>query len=161
MGGGSGGPGRIGDVQSYVDRAKKVLREAEEAGKRNVFISFAAEDLGTVNLLRGQAKNENVPIQFNDWSVSEPIDSERASYIKERIADRIARSSLTVVYLSEVTRKSDWVGWEVEESLRRGKQVIGVYSKGSKPSSLPEVVVANHIKCVPWADLADTISKLE
>ena len=91
MGGSSGGgPTRIGNVQSLIEQAK-----AELKGKRNVFISFAMEDLGEVNLLRGQAKNENSPIEFNDWSVSEPYDSERAEYIKQRISERILQSSVT------------------------------------------------------------------
>src|SRR5262245_42054175 len=99
MGGGGSGPGRIGDVQSLIDKAKDVLRSSELAGKRNVFISFAFEDIGTVNMLRGQAKNDNIPLEFNDWSIKDPIDSERASYIKQKISDRIAQSSVTVVYL--------------------------------------------------------------
>src|SRR5688500_5393281 len=105
--GGGGGTGRsIGDVGSLVDRAKQELREAQTSGKRNVFISFAYEDIGAVNLLRGQARNENVPLVFNDWSVPEPIDSDRATYIKQKISDRIAQCSVTVVYLSEATINS-------------------------------------------------------
>jgi len=46
-----------------------------EPTKRNVFISFVAEDLNEVNLLRGQARNENSDLEFSDWSLSEPFDS--------------------------------------------------------------------------------------
>jgi glycerophosphoryl diester phosphodiesterase len=161
MGGGGGGSSRIGNIQSLIDRAKKELREGENQGRRNVFISFAFEDIDNVNLLRGHAKTENSPIEFNDWSVSEPIDSERAPYIKQKIADRIAQSSLTVVYLSDKTVKSDWVKWEIEESLKSGKHVIGVYPGDSKPGTLPKAISQNKIKCVPWAKLAETIECLE
>jgi hypothetical protein len=161
MGGGGGGSSRIGNIQSLIDRAKKELREGENQGRRNVFISFAFEDIDNVNLLRAHAKNENSPIEFNDWSVSEPIDSERATYIKQKIADRIAQSSLTVVYLSDKTSKSDWVKWEIEESLKSGKNVIGVYPGDSKPGNLPKAIIQYKIKCVPWAKLADTIESLD
>lgn len=160
MGGGGGNLRSIGDIQSLVDKAKQELREGEQAGKRNVFISFAYEDVGTVNLLRGQAKNENSPIEFNDWSVSEPINSERAPYIKQKIAERIAQSSLTVVFLSDATSKSDWVAWEIAESLSRGKKVLAVYPQGVKPKKMPEAIMNNNIKSVSWPELAATIAGL-
>ncbi len=65
MGGGGGGPGYIGNVQSLIDKAKKELMAGEQQGKRNVFLSFAYEDVTYVNLLRGQARNENVALEFN------------------------------------------------------------------------------------------------
>lgn len=160
MGGGGGNSRSIGDIQSLVDKAKKELREGEQAGKRNVFISFSYEDVGTVNLLRGHAKNENSPIEFNDWSVSEPINSERAPYIKQKIAERIAQSSLTVVFLSDSTSKSEWVAWEIEESLRRGKRVLGVYPQDAKPKKMPDAIKNNKIKSVSWPELAATIAGL-
>ena len=122
MGGGGGSSRSIGNIQSLVDKAKEELRKGDQAGKRNVFISFAYEDIDTVNLLRGQAKSDNSPIEFNDWSVSEPINSDRAPYIKQKISERIAQSSLTVVFLSNTTSKSEWVAWEIEESLKKGRK---------------------------------------
>jgi hypothetical protein len=106
MGGGGGGSRSIGDIQSLVDTAKKELRDGEQAGKKNVFISFAMEDETTVNALRASTKNPKSPIEFNDWSVKEPIDSERAAYIRQKIADRIAHCSATVVFLSSNTEVS-------------------------------------------------------
>ncbi len=161
MGGGGGNSSSIGDIQSLINIAKQKMREGDQTSKRNVFISFAYEDLSEVNLLRGQAKNENVPIEFNDWSVSEAIDSDRAPYIKQKIAERIAQSSVTVVFLSDQTAKSPWVNWEVEESLRRGKHVIGVYAGDSAPKKLPSSFTANKLKKVAWANLAGTIAELQ
>ncbi len=156
--GGIKGPHSIGNIRSLIDQAKKELRRGEEEGRRNVFVSFAYEDVDNVNLLRAQAKNEKSPIEFNDWSVSEPIDSERAPYIKQKIGERITQSSLTVVYLSENTHKSPWVKWEIEESLKVGKTVLGVFSGKSCPANLPNVIMKNKIKCIPWSKLAETIS---
>jgi len=160
MGGGGGGSRSIGDVQSLVNRAKEELRQGNIPAKRNVFISFAYEDVDKVNLLRAHAKSENSPIEFNDWSVSELINSARAPYIKQKIAERIAQSSVTVVFLSDTTAKSEWVAWEIEESIKRGKHVIGVYPKDSPPRKLPDAIKRNKIKSVPWPDLAATIEKL-
>lgn len=157
MGGSSGGgPTRIGNVQSLIDRAKAELKR-----KRNVFISFAHEDTNEVNLLRGQARNENSPLEFNDWSVAEPYNSERAEYIKQRISERIMQSSVTVVYVTEDSANSEWCAWEIRRSLELGKHVIGTY-KGTEPPEVAfDAIKANNIRCVPWRDLAGEIEKLE
>lgn len=155
MGGSSGGgPGRIPDVKALIERAKSELR-----GKRNVFISFAHEDLAEVNLLRGQARNENSPIEFNDWSVSEPYDSERATYIKEQISERIRQSSVTVVYVTPESAKSRWVAWEIARSVELGKKVIGVY-KGNAPTSDVPKLKEFGFRAVPWKDLASELDRL-
>lgn len=150
MGGGSNGSwSRLGDIRSLEAKAREALR----GGKRNVFISFATEDIDEVNLLRAQAKNENSDLEFNDHSVREPFDSDRAAYIKQKIGERIERTSVCVVYLSDSTAQSNWVKWEVEESLRRGKTVIGVHPQAKAPASHPDWVKEWGIKIVKWADL--------
>jgi hypothetical protein len=53
------------------------------------------------------------------------------------------------------------VAWEIEESVSRGKQVVGVYPKDAKLKSYPDAINIYKIKCVPWPDLAKTISRLK
>ena len=156
MGGASGGPRRIGEVRQLIEKAKQELK-----AKRNVFISFAHEDLDEINLLRGQAKNDNVPIEFNDWSVTEPYNSERAAYIKANISDRIAQSSVTIVYISEHSSESEWVEWEIARSLELGKNVIGVYKGTSRPGLTFPALTRPNIKWVPWRDLASELKSIE
>jgi hypothetical protein len=151
MGGGGGGPSSIGDVRSLIEHAKEELREGAKRGVKNVFISFAHEDIDEVNLLRGQAKNDNSLIEFNDWAISEPIESDRAEYIKRKIRDRIAQSSVTVVYVSDHTADSKWVDWEVQESIDQGKGVVAMYQGSGPPSRLPPALKKHKIKPVPWS----------
>ena len=80
MGGGGGGTGSLGDTRGLEQRAKEELRRAA-SGRVNLFISFAQEDLNEVNLLRGQAKNDNTNLEFNDRSVQEPYDRDRKSVV--------------------------------------------------------------------------------
>jgi hypothetical protein len=150
MGGGGGrGPSR-NDISRLEELARKTLREGAEATKFNVFISFANEDVNDVNLLRGQAKNENSEIEFNDWSLREPFDSKRAEYIKSGIRDRIERSSVTVVYISEHTANSKWVDWEIRESIRMGKGVIAVHKGESRPRRLPSAITELNVPIIQW-----------
>lgn len=163
MGGGGGG-GR-GLTPEELRRLEQVTKESLKANagteKSNVFISFASEDLNDVNMLRGQAKNENSNIEFNDWSLKKPFNSRDAEYIKRGIRERIRQCSVTVVYLSDKTVDSRWVDWEIKESIALEKGVVGMYKGDKPPSRLPKVITDNMIPIVPWnqEELAKAIRK--
>ena len=137
------------------------MKGGDGAGKCNVFISFSSEDLDEVNLLRGQAKNENSDIEFNDWSLREPFDSKKADYIKRGIRERIRQCSVTVVYVSDETADSKWVDWEIRESIAMGKGVVAMHKGHSPPKRLPKAVTDNKVPVVPWnqKELAKAIKK--
>ena len=94
-----GGYSLTDDQKNIVKQEAEAKQELEraKAARRNLFISFAAEDIDEVNLLRGQAKNDKSEIDFVDRSVRVPYDSKRADYIRQRISERIRQSSMTVV----------------------------------------------------------------
>ena len=150
MGGSSGGGVSSSDLQKLMERAKQKLKEVS-GGSRHIFISFAYEDVDEVNLLRGQAKNENTDLQFDDYSVKEAFDSNNADYIKRQIREKIDKASVTLIYLSNSSAKSKWVNWEIEESIKRGKGVVGVFKGDTPPKSLPTAVKDNTIKVVKWS----------
>jgi len=150
MGGGSGGGLPSDMIRRLEESAKQKLKEGTGDISRHVFISFAHEDLIEVNLLRGQAKNEKSDLQFDDYSVKEPFDSANAEYIRGQIRERIDKTSVTVVYLSDNSAKSRWVNWEIEESLKRGKGVIGLYKGDTLPTALPMAFVESGCKSVKW-----------
>ena len=149
--GGGGGRGLTPDeLRSLEQRAKKSMKSGDGTGKSNVFISFTSEDLDEVNLLRGQAKNENSDIEFNDWSLREPFDSKKADYIRRGIRERIRQCSVTVVYVSNKTAGSKWVDWEIRESIAMGKGVVAMHKGDKPPSRLPKAVTDNNVPVVPW-----------
>jgi hypothetical protein len=106
--------------------------------------------MDSVNMLRGQAKNSNSDLNFYDYSVKEPFDSANSDYIKRKIREKIDRSSVTVVFLSNKAASSKWVNWEIEESIKRGKGVIGVYKSDNYPTTLPSAFRENGCKIVKW-----------
>jgi hypothetical protein len=157
MGGGGNNSQSLGDTSELEKKAKDLLLEANRT-RRNAFISFAYEDINEVTLLRGHAKNERSDIDFADWSVREPFDSDRSDYIRRKITERINQASVTVVYLSEDTAKSSWVKWEVEKSLELGKHVIATFAGDTAPS-VPDFLKAHDIKSVPWKSLGEALKK--
>jgi hypothetical protein len=162
MGGGGGGRGLTPDeLRDLEQRAKKSMKDSGSTGKCNVFISFASEDLNEVNMLRGQAKNQNSDIEFNDWSLKEPFDSEKSEYIKRGIRERIRQCSVTVVYVSDATVNSKWVDWEIRESIAMGKGVVAMHKGDSPPERLHKAITDNKILVVPWnqKELSKAIEK--
>lgn len=150
MGGSSGGSIPSDTLRKLEETAKEKLKDADSVKDRHVFISFANEDMVDVNLLRGQAKNDKLNLNFDDYSVKEAFDSKNADYIKRQIREKIDGTSVTIVYLSKASATSKWVNWEIEESLRRGKGVIGVYKGDSIPKDLPKAFAENGCKAVKW-----------
>ncbi len=160
--GGGGGRGLTPDeLTNLQQKAKKSLKDGEGTIKCNVFISFSSEDLNEVNLLRGQAKNENSDIEFNDWSLKKPFDSKEADYIKRGIRERIRQCSVTVVYISDKTADSKWVNWEIQESIAMGKGIVAMHKGDKAPARLPKAVTANNVPIVSWnqKELAKVIQK--
>jgi len=152
--GGSGGGGRGLDkehLKHLEQLAKEKLKGKKDMPeKRNVFISFDSDDLAEVNLLRGQAKKDTSELEFNDWSLKEPFNSKKAEYIKRGIRERIRQSSATICYVTDKTAKSQWVNWEVKESIRLGKKVIAVYKGDAPPKSMPKAVKDNGMPLIKW-----------
>lgn len=147
-----GGGGNNYDTR-IIDRLAKVAQDSfknAQPDKRNVFISFDHRDVGEVNLLRGQSKNEDNDLEFNDYSLKEPFNSEKAEYIKSGIRERIRQASVTVIYISDVTHESQWVDWEVRESIAQGKGVICVHKGDKPPSRLPKFVREFGLEVIPW-----------
>ncbi len=161
-GGGGGGRGLTpNEIQQLERKAKESFKSGTGTGKCNVFISFASEDINDVNMLRGQAKNENSDIEFNDWSLKKPYDSKDAEYIKRGIRERIRQCSVTVVYISDATASSKWVDWEIKESIAMGKGVVAMHKGKNPPSHLPKVVTDFNVPVVPWnqKELSNVIRK--
>jgi len=151
MGGSRGGGIPSDNFRKLEERAKQELNKTSEGdASPHVFISFAYEDLDEVNLLRGQAKNDKSDLQFDDYSVKEAFDSANADYVKREIREKLDRTSVTIVYLSDNSAKSEWVNWEIEESIKRGKGIVGVYKSDAPPTNLPKVFTDNDCKSVKW-----------
>jgi len=112
------------------------------ARKRRLFLSFHAEDRLQVQGFRLMAYNENVATDFYDGSLQEPVDSERASYIKSVIREKIQRASVLVCLIGNGTAWRDWVDWELRTARGLRKGVCGARlkdSRGRTPPLLSEI----------------------
>lgn len=165
VGGGGGGytPSYAGgtDISRLEDVARRELERPAPEPRRRVFLSFRGEDKNRVDLLRGQAKNENSDLDFIDFSLQAPFDSENAQYIRRGIRERIKQSSVTVVGITESTHKSRWVDWEIKESKRLGKGVVGVRLTDDPKVKIPDAIKEHGSKVVRWnhQEIRDAINE--
>ena len=117
---------------------------------RRVFLSFVEEDLGIVNLFRGQAKNPNNPLEFYDYSVKEPFDSNRSEYVKQQIKGLINNSSVLLCLIGSTTSTSRWVDWEIKTAYELKKGVAGVKLHSSSSDVIPQGLSSHSTEVVNW-----------
>ena len=123
---------------------------------RHVFLSFVEEDLDLVRLFRGQARNKNSSLEFDDYSVKVPYNSSDATYIRSRITERIRASSVLVCLVGRRTHSSDWVDWEIRKAHAFGKTMIGVRLASDRTDSLPAALTSVRATTVNW-DIAEIV----
>lgn len=112
---------------------------------KRVFISFRHEDKPQVNGLRLLAANDKFDIEFYDESLSVAIKSDDAKYVKAKIQEKIARTSVTVCMVGALTHTSEWVDWELETSFGKGNKIICMGFKGG-PERLTLPPIARQLK---------------
>ena len=154
MGNDYGGTGWGGGTES-TDRLKQIardeIRNPQTPPRRKVFLSYRFRDKDKVSMLRGQAKNENTDLDFIDMGLKVPFNSENADYIKAGIRERIRQSSVTLVVVSDSTHESDWVNWEIRESVNQGKGVVVVDIRTNPSTPLPAAInETSGVQVVKW-----------
>lgn len=117
--------------QTEFPRAHRGCLDHHSAS-RSVFLSFHREDLRQVTGFRLMMSNERLALDISDEPNRVPVNSERSSYIKRALRERIAQVDVVVCMIGNRTAWRDWVEWELETaySLRRG--ICGVRLKGSR-----------------------------
>ncbi len=161
-----GGPARTRNYRSRSEKQKiksssKEIQQtlSDSNKKRNVFISFHMEDEPQVKLLRHQVKDDRFNLNFTDYSVKEPFDSNW----KKKCEERIKKSSITIVMVGKDTYKRPAVLWEINKSYELGKKVVGVriYKKDKDP--IPGPLRRNKAKIINWkmAEIQKEMDKKE
>lgn len=110
--------------------------------KKRVFISFDYDDRQQVNGLRLLNANDDFDVEFYDESLKVAVNSENAAYIKTKIREKIKRASVTLCMIGTNTSKSEWVNWEVDESVAQGNTIIAMALKGINEAVLPPLIRA-------------------
>ncbi len=108
--------------------------------KRRIFISFDHEDTAQVSGFMGLRQILD-GFDFYNHKLDRRIKSSDVSYVTRVIRDEyIKPASVAVVLIGNRTAQSEWVRWEIQESARQGKGILGIRLRGSSgavPSGIP------------------------
>jgi Thoeris protein ThsB, TIR-like domain len=132
--------------QVFKNATKEVELASSKPRIRNVFISFSIVDEGQVNLLRSQARDPRYDLEFRDYSVKEPFDEKWKTNCRERIS----QTSAMIVAIGQDTAEREAVNWEIEESYRQGKKVIGVRISKERNDPIPIPLREHGAPIVNW-----------
>jgi MTH538 TIR-like domain (DUF1863) len=105
----------------------------------NVFVSHLHEDDARIEDLKGLVGDRGLAIRDSSINAERPNRAKDPDYIKHQIlALRIDWASTMVVLISPETKDSEYVAWEIEYAERSETRVVGVYTRGSAESDMPE-----------------------
>jgi len=112
--------------------------------KRRIFISFDHSDTEQVNGFLG-LRNVLDSFEFYNHKLDRRIQSNDSDYVSRVIREEYIRpASVTVVLIGNNTAASSWVRWEIQESLRQGKGILGIHLKGSQ-GQVPQGIPTDHV----------------
>jgi hypothetical protein len=118
---------------------------------RSVFISHIHEDDEDLASLKSLLSTKNYTIRDSSINSSRPNDAESEDYIKSGIlAPRIRQSGTFLVLVSDGTRNSEWVNWEIEYATKLGKRVVGIFEHGAADADVPEALTKYADAVVGW-----------
>jgi Thoeris protein ThsB, TIR-like domain len=113
---------------------------------RRIFISFDHGDTDKVNGFLG-LRNIIDNFDFYNHKLDHRINSSDGDYIRRVIREEYIRpASVTVVLIGNQTAYSKWVRWEIAESKRQGKGLLGIRLKdtyGPIPEGLQNTQVGD------------------
>lgn len=129
---------------------------------RRVFISYQHEDRKKANGFRILRWNKNVDVEFQDRHLLSPVDSTNDDYIKRKIREEMKGTSTTVVIVGKETKNSDWVDYEIEQSIEEGKGLVAIKAHDDvTDDDVPDKIQENGGEVLDWNpdEFADSIER--
>ena len=99
----------------------------------HVFISHSwsyPEDLRNLRSLLIERGYFNV--EFEEASAEEPINSVNATYIKQRLKEKIEKSNIILGIAGIYASYSDWMAWELDTATELNIPIVGVIPRGQE-----------------------------
>ena len=125
------------------------------ATTKRVFVGFAVEDKKYRDLLRGQSKLGDCPIDYTDFSVKEPWDSSW----KTKCRQRIKGCDGVIALLSKNVKNADGARWEIKCAVEEGVPILGVHIF-KDDAYVPTELSGKKVISWTWDGIGNWIKKL-
>src|SRR5271169_1630659 len=74
--------------------------------------------------------NNGMTIRDGSINSGKPNEAKSPDYIKSEIlAPRIKWAGTFITYITQQTKDSEWVDWEIEYAEKQGKRIVGISSR--------------------------------
>lgn len=117
---------------------------------KNIFISFKVEDESEILAMRLDSYFPDISFEYFAISDRKAIKSHDDADIRQIISAKMARTDLTVCFISPATHLSPWVRRELEESFEKGNEVIAMALKGVMSVIMPKPLKVRDYPLYPW-----------
>jgi len=94
-------------------------------------------------------RNEGLALDISDEPNREPVGSERSSYIRQVLRDRIRRVDVVICMIGDGTAWREWVDWELQTAVDFHRGVCGVRLKDSRGRA-PTILKAIDAPIAQW-----------
>jgi antiphage defense system Thoeris ThsB-like protein len=111
--------------------------------KNHAFLSFAHEDLRTVDQFRGEMEDRYPELSLVDHPVTQPFGDGFSAYIRGLVAQTIQTAPMTICLISERTGSSPWVGWAIDKAHSLGKDILGVRLQSDPTKDVPPAALVS------------------
>lgn len=115
----------------------------------NVFVSHYhndEENIGKMKDLLGDRYSiRNYSVTSDKYN-----NAKSKGYIESLLRPLINQASTFICLIGPNTHDSEWVNWEIEQAIKQGKRIIGVYIWGAKDSDIPPALEDGADAMVGW-----------
>ena len=103
------------------------------AKEYHIFISHSWNYPDDLENLRSLLRNRGYfNVEFEEASANEPINSENATYIKQRLKQKIENSNIVLGIAGIYASYSEWMAWELDKAIELGVPIVGVVPRGQE-----------------------------
>ena len=115
----------------------------------NVFVSHYHEDEEIIGKMKDLLGDDYC---IRNYSVTSDKynNAENEDYIKSMLRPLINQAGTFICLIGPNTHDSKWVNWEIEQALKMGKRIIGVYTWGAKDADIPPALEDAADAMVGW-----------
>lgn len=115
----------------------------------NVFVSHYhndEENIGKMKELLGDRYNiRNYSVTSDKYN-----NAKNEDYIKSMLRPLIKQAGTFICLIGPNTHESKWVNWEIDQAIKQGKRIVGVYLRGAKDSDIPPALEDGADAMVGW-----------
>ena len=115
----------------------------------NVFVSHYHKDEENIGKMKDLLGDEFCIRNFSVTS-DKYNNAQNEEYIKTLLRPLIKQSGTLICLIGPKTHDSEWVNWEIEQAIKQGKRIIGVYLWGAKDSDIPPALEDGADAMVGW-----------